>query len=446
MNESTDNKEPVRHAGTRTGNKSPYKYITVDGKLIREHRYVMEEVLGRPLLPTEVVHHKDGNKKNNVPENLEVMNWGDHSKEHLLSREHKSGTSIEVSCFDMQGNLVKTYESYAEAYRDGHGYDRIKACIAGDIETYHNMYWKNTGERTQIVKNRTVYQIDPKTGETVASYPSLTEASKQSGRNIWSIEKCCKGTNVMHDGYNWSYTNDAAYIEQLMEKFSHLGEKPKVPIKAYDAWTGEFLEDYDNIADAVRQHPDYDAATIFSCCIKEGKYMMHKQRIWRFADDTEPVEPVKQFLVAFDKKTGKLVKVYRKVIDAKRIDGCAEPQIYKSINNDRFSHKGCKWKLLFVDQLPANFKEFLVESAPSSIGPARKKGNRVILQSNAKTGKPVAVYDMIITAVKYTGLDRTMIGSCCRGDQKETGGFTWTYITPDQIPAELPKDAIHIGA
>jgi hypothetical protein len=37
---------------------------------VRLHRLVMEKVLGRPLLPSEVVHHKDKNKLNNTPENL----------------------------------------------------------------------------------------------------------------------------------------------------------------------------------------------------------------------------------------------------------------------------------------------------------------------------------------------------------------------------------------
>ena len=37
-----------------------------------EHRLVMEKVLGRWLLPTEVVHHLDGDKQNNTPENLEL--------------------------------------------------------------------------------------------------------------------------------------------------------------------------------------------------------------------------------------------------------------------------------------------------------------------------------------------------------------------------------------
>lgn len=40
---------------------------------VREHRLVMESVLGRLLTATEVVHHKDKDKLNNAPENLELF-------------------------------------------------------------------------------------------------------------------------------------------------------------------------------------------------------------------------------------------------------------------------------------------------------------------------------------------------------------------------------------
>jgi hypothetical protein len=37
-----------------------------------EHRYVMEVKIGRKLLPFEQVHHKNGDKQSNQPENLEL--------------------------------------------------------------------------------------------------------------------------------------------------------------------------------------------------------------------------------------------------------------------------------------------------------------------------------------------------------------------------------------
>lgn len=56
----------------------------------REHRLVMEAVLGRPLLRSEVVHHKDSNRANNTPENLSLYaSNGQHLADELRGRVPK---------------------------------------------------------------------------------------------------------------------------------------------------------------------------------------------------------------------------------------------------------------------------------------------------------------------------------------------------------------------
>lgn len=42
----------------------------------------MEEKLGRKLSSDEIVHHKDGNKLNNNPDNLEITNRREHMNIH----------------------------------------------------------------------------------------------------------------------------------------------------------------------------------------------------------------------------------------------------------------------------------------------------------------------------------------------------------------------------
>ena len=71
-----DPEAPLRRArngeGWRGINNNGYVVLKLRGKVVLEHRQVMEQVLGRPLFRHENIHHVNGDKTCNTPENLEI--------------------------------------------------------------------------------------------------------------------------------------------------------------------------------------------------------------------------------------------------------------------------------------------------------------------------------------------------------------------------------------
>src|SRR5690606_23734511 len=86
-----------------------YSYIQKGTERIFLHTKVVEENLGRSLTQTEVVHHINGDKKDNNFENLHVF---ENQKQHMLSHNSLE----ELSFYLVKNNYIKFDSNSARYY------------------------------------------------------------------------------------------------------------------------------------------------------------------------------------------------------------------------------------------------------------------------------------------------------------------------------------------
>lgn len=112
---SSETKEKLSKA--KIGNKNPmwkggesihqgYITIRINGRVRPKHLYLIEQHLKRKIKPSELVHHKNGNRLDNRLENLEIMTRKDHTywhhlekfKQRMLRFSESNKINIQSSC------------------------------------------------------------------------------------------------------------------------------------------------------------------------------------------------------------------------------------------------------------------------------------------------------------------------------------------------------------
>jgi hypothetical protein len=91
-------------------------YTEHNNKVRYVHRIIMEQSLGRSLEFNEVVHHKNGDKKDNRLENLELVTRSNHSKTHAHRVKY-----IDIHCPECTKSFTLRPNIYRNRLKKGKG-------------------------------------------------------------------------------------------------------------------------------------------------------------------------------------------------------------------------------------------------------------------------------------------------------------------------------------
>ena len=186
-----------------------YLAVWVDGKNRAEHRYVMEQHLGRRLETHEHVHHIDGNTRNNEISNLEILNHNEHNRLHM-TRMRRDGTitpehfkGLRNNPYGRKGKPKKEEEEMSTKKKinsrsKGSEYERKIARILGE-------WWEEDFHRTPMSGGLHWKEDNRVAGDIVTPpdsvYPFCTECKKRNG---WEMDQLLKGTGDIEKWWSQS--------------------------------------------------------------------------------------------------------------------------------------------------------------------------------------------------------------------------------------------------
>lgn len=93
---------------SENGHINPQGYVLMtieDGRRVLQHRYVMEQMLGRELYDFEKVHHIDGKRSNNEPANLEIWLNGHPGGQRLQDIYKKDVERLALENYNLKQQL-----------------------------------------------------------------------------------------------------------------------------------------------------------------------------------------------------------------------------------------------------------------------------------------------------------------------------------------------------
>lgn len=215
--------------GRISSSNSKYPRTRVNGKNQYLHIIAAHTFLDPPTDSSKTtVNHKNRDTKNYAADNLE---WAS-PKEQMLHvvKTGRKQFSRAVNQFTLEGAFIKQYSSIRIAMKQS-GLKNIHSCCRGKKVSAGGFIWKYVDE-SQVrydQKNISINSNVPKSNARevtqyllsdkntiIATFDSITHASKSTGVNYKGISAVCKSKNLSAGGFFWQYNKPTKRVNTYM--------------------------------------------------------------------------------------------------------------------------------------------------------------------------------------------------------------------------------------
>lgn len=329
------------------------------------------------------VNHKDKNKRNNRPENLEWISRKDNVK-HASETGRGFSRSRPVYQMDMNGNIIREFKSIKQASDETGIHNRsINPVCQGKRHQAGGYRWRYVSDDNwQPQDNRRSKRVEQLTtnDKFIHLFKDANEAAKEVGCSAASIRSACVGSIKTLKGYHWRY--------RLWEN------KPKDPL---------YLESRE--WKEIPKYPGYRVAP-------DGRVYSDKIKDIRRENTNGNYH---QIQLCHEGKT-KMVAVHRLVI---KLYG----ESPTNLNMTQVNHKDGNKDNNSIDNL-----EWVTpsENTQHAMDTGLNKCKKGVIQYDLQ-GNEIARYCSATKAARKLGIERSNITAACLGTAKTSGKFIWRY-------------------
>jgi hypothetical protein len=266
--------------------------------------------------------------------------------------------------------------------------------------------------RRQVMARGPVEQVDLKTGETLAAYPSVGEAAVAVGAKPPNIYKVLAGTKYSCKGFFWRH--------QGSKTLPSAHANGKLAVEMVSLESGKVLKTFPSVV-AAANASGISGGNISG--VIKGRLLTAGGYFWRVLGSDEQPRPSKGIkgrpsmsVEQLDLKTGDILAVYPSFAAAAAAVGTVSANIGAVVAGKKLSCKGYFWRQPGSTTQPSLFAN----------------GQKPVEMICRHSGQVLNAFPSVAAAAISSGASAGNISSVIRGRLQTAGGYLWRFPDSDK--------------